>query len=75
MIKNSGNVLLKSTLSSSESRRFSYSRVVLWVASIGRNPFCGSLFPAPISRPSEPLRDELGKPPNSLQFCSCEPSP
>ena len=44
MIKNSGNVLLKSTLSSSESRRFSYSRVLLWVASIAGILFAARYF-------------------------------
>ena len=38
MIKNSGNVLLKSTLSSSESRRFSYSAHI-------RNELVALLYP------------------------------
>jgi uncharacterized membrane protein YdjX (TVP38/TMEM64 family) len=53
MIKNSGNVLLKSTLSSSESRRGRYSRVLLWVASIAGILFAARYFG------SGPLRDLL----------------
>jgi uncharacterized membrane protein YdjX (TVP38/TMEM64 family) len=53
MIKNSGNVLLKSTLSSSESRRFSYSRVVLSAPSVVRILFAARYFG------SGPLRELL----------------
>ena len=53
MDKNSGDVALESTLSSSESRRFIYSRVVLWVASIAGILFAARYFG------SGPLRDLL----------------
>jgi hypothetical protein len=44
MNENSGNVLLKSTISPSESRRFTNSRVFLWVALIAGVLFAARYF-------------------------------
>jgi hypothetical protein len=53
MNENSGNVLLKSTISPSESRRFTNSRVFLWAALIAGVLFAARCFG------SEPLRELL----------------